>query len=45
MAPEAAMEPQEPAVSTEGFQAALRDMPTYVDVTADDLYTLPAPLG
>ena len=40
MAPETAMEPQEPAVSTEDFQAALGDMTTYIDITADDLYTL-----
>jgi CBS domain-containing protein len=40
MAPETAIEPQEPAVSTEDFQAALGDMTTYVDITADDLYTL-----
>ena len=40
MASETPMEPQEPEVSTEDFQAALHDMPTYVDVTADDLHTL-----
>jgi CBS-domain-containing membrane protein len=40
MAAETPMEPPEPEVSTDDFQAALRDMPTYVDVTADDLHTL-----
>jgi CBS domain-containing membrane protein len=40
MAPETPMAPQEQEVSTEDFQAALRDMPTYVDITADDLHAL-----
>jgi CBS-domain-containing membrane protein len=40
MQPNSAMEPQEPALAPEDFQAALQDMPTYVDITADALYTL-----